>query len=283
MKRRLLISIFCLVSVIAVPKAMADLSVLSLNTEWLWTPKDKKVDGSKFNKGDMSLKAYQKEINFYSNLVRKNDVDLVALSEIENVLVARDLARSIGTEWSAYFKQGRDTATGQDVAIVTRLKLVKGSVTNLNFPCGKVSGLKKRKCLSKVLALTVVKILKGREKKVHVLTSHFLSRRNDSKVKSLKRQSQSLALANGLRMMEKEPADAVIVLGDFNDTLRSKTIKLLMAEGHLKNSLSCSDIKKKNKRIDHVLYRGLKCVRDTKFKLGKHSDHDATFTKLSFK
>lgn len=58
--------------------------MLSINTEWLWTPYDGAVDGQRFNRGDMTKVAYKAEVSFYVKLIQRLRVNLVALSEIEN-------------------------------------------------------------------------------------------------------------------------------------------------------------------------------------------------------
>ncbi len=273
------------------------LRVMAINTEWLWTPHDKHVDGSKFNRGDMSPKAYEEELSFYASLISRWNVDVVALSEIENEQVAKELSRKIGSSWKAYFKQGRDTATGQDVAIITRLEVLPESVSDYSFPCGQVPGLKKRKCLSKVLGLTVkidhqadgVFARKSRIEPefVSILTSHFLSRRNDSRIKSLKRESQAVGLVKALNVARAKYGDQVIVMGDFNDVMGSNTMNQLIYAGGLKSSAGCGDNGHDNKnkgmkvkqdyRIDHVLYEGLACLDDQKISLMSYSDHPAVF------
>ena len=77
-------------------KLQADLNVMTINTEWLWTPHDQQIDGSRYNKGDMAPKQYAEEIQFYADLVKSNSVQILAVSEIENQIVANDLAKSFG-------------------------------------------------------------------------------------------------------------------------------------------------------------------------------------------
>jgi hypothetical protein len=101
-------------------------TIATLNTEWLWTPYDGKADGSRFNKGDMSPKAYSKELEFYRSLVSRHQIDILVVSEIENKQVAREMAEAFGSPWKHFFIQGRDTATGQDVGVLSRLPAISG-------------------------------------------------------------------------------------------------------------------------------------------------------------
>lgn len=260
---------------------------MSLNTEWLWTPYDGAVDGSKFNRGDMSKSAYLEEIAFYTSIVKSNDIDLLALSEIENQYVAIDIARKLGDSWQAYFVQGRDTATGQDVALISRLPSVAGSLTNFGFPCGKSPQANKKKCLSKVIG---AKFYTDPVDNLYfsVISAHFLSKRNDSKSKRLKRESQAYALSKAIQreaMSFSGRQPKLIVLGDFNDTYFSDTLKHLRESNQLKGALDCpvtaeGDKKRRLRVIDHILFAGFSCVKEFAVATKSYSDHDAIVTIL---
>jgi endonuclease/exonuclease/phosphatase family metal-dependent hydrolase len=275
--------IICLlVTVTSAQFTVAELRVMTVNTEWLWTPYDHHADGSKVTRKDMTKGEYAEEIRFYAQMIHKHDVDIVALSEIENVYVAKDLARALGKPWLSYFKQGRDTATGQDVAILSRLKLVPNSVSHYGFPCGRVAGAKKRKCLSKVLGAA----FEYQGTRLSFVTSHFLSKRNESPSKNLKRQSQALALVHAAKQsqdsLHQKDQGRLVVLGDFNDTLKSKTMTLLMSGTDMESSRTCeySDNevergRRWERRIDHILFKGFACREELQIPTGKYSDHDA--------
>ena len=154
--------------------AYSDVRVMAVNAEWLWTPKDGVAEGDRVRIKDMRLQDYQEELDYYASLILKSNADVVAFSEIENQSVMEDLTTALGEPWVSYFRQGRDTATGQDVAIVSRLSVVPGSVTDFNFPAGRLSWNDRGKRLSKVLG--AVFALPNSNEYVAVLTSHFLSR-----------------------------------------------------------------------------------------------------------
>ena len=285
--RLLLILVFILLS----HSAKCDLRVMSLNAEWLWTPHDGRVEGSKFNRGDLSKSDYAEEIEFYAAMIQSNGIDLLAISEIENQSVAVDLARQIGKDWKAHYVQGRDTATGQDVALLSHLHLVEGSLTNFNFPCGKAPKASKHKCLSKVVAATFSQP-KGEQRDivpVSVISAHFLSKRNESRKKRQKRLSQAYALTNAIKQLEsnyqQHGSVKLIALGDFNDHYHSDTVKHLRKIGGLKGALDCqNDVQELQKRrlnsIDHVLFKGFECVEEYTVPTFKFSDHDAVVTVL---
>ncbi len=269
----------------------AELRVMTINTEWLWTPHDSKVDGDKFNKGDLSAPAYEQEIQYYAALIARHNVDLVALSEIENHLVAQDLVRALNkgsNTWQSYFKQGRDTATGQDVALISRLEFVEGSLTDFGFPSGNITNTGKAKRLSKVVgaqfyysssdsAASPDVRLPNTRPKVGVVTAHFLSKRNDNPKKALNRNKQAVALLKAAREMAQE-SDALIVLGDFNDVQRSPVLSTLESESWLANAITeCGSrqVRRADRLIDHIMFRGLLCSRVVEFDLQSYSDHSA--------
>lgn len=265
---------------------------MTINTEWLWTPFDQQVDGNIKHQRDMTKTDYLAEINFYINLINSRHIDVVALSEIENRQVAEELARGLGESWRVYFKQGRDTATGQDVAIISKLIYVEGSLTDFGFPSGYIAGTGKSKRLSKVVGAQFFypkdDLNAQTKQKFGVITSHFLSKRNETKHKANNRLKQSIALTKAVDEFRKS-TDALIVLGDFNDQLKSETIRILIDHG-LKSFKQCDNFlnaieDKENKRwfrnIDHVFFAGLKCKGQYKVDLHKYSDHDAIYAEFN--
>jgi len=266
----------------------AELNVMAINAEWLWTPHDNRIDGGKYNKGDMSPFAYHNELNFYASLVHKKSVQILAISEIENEIVADDLAKTFGPDWKAYFKQGRDTATGQDVAIISNLDYVKDSLTDFGFPYGQISGFfDKKKRLSKVVGAQFWVKSGTKQHKVGVITAHFLSKRKDNIKKSQNRQRQSYALVKAMNDFLID-VDKLIVLGDFNDFIESETLSILMRAHNLHSSeimmgkVNVNQSKKKRMwKIDHILYRNLRATNFLRIDLKKYSDHDAVYTSFS--
>lgn len=204
---------------------------MTINTQWLWTPFDKNVDGSLKHLKDMSETKYLEELRFYSKQILSRKIDVVALSEIENEQVANELVQLLnakfGATWRAYFVQGRDTATGQDVAILSRLPYVSGSKTAFNFPSGSISGAGKSKKLSKILGAQFWVDTTAGKKKLGVITAHLLSKRNETKKKALDRQKQALGLEKAISIYKNE-TDALIVMGDFNDYLSSPALTTIV-------------------------------------------------------
>jgi len=269
----------------------AELRVMTLNAEWLWTPHDRHIDGNKFNKGDMTPSAYREEINFYAAMISEQKINIVAISEIENERVANDLADELGGKWYAYFMQGRDTATGQDVALLSNLSHVHDSLTDFGFPSGRLPGSSKKKRLSKIVGaqfwvhhqdLNNVASTDLGPYKLGVITAHFLSKRKGDFKKSQNRKRQAYALVKAMDYFEKT-SKKLIVMGDFNDEITSPTLKILRKKHSLKTIQDCPLSFKTNastansyaRRIDHILYSGLVCNKQQVIDLLKFSDHSA--------
>ncbi|KZZ60626.1 MAG: hypothetical protein MK096_09890 [Oleiphilaceae bacterium] len=271
--------LFAVVSTLA--SAEKTLRVATLNSEWFWTPHDGHVDGSRFNKGDPSVSDYDKKLGFYRELILDQSLDLVAFIEIENKQVAKEIVDALGEGWSYAFKQGRDTATGQDVAFVWKdAEQIK--VTDFGFPSGHVDGYKPKR-LSKVLGLTLRYRIGDTDKDVSFATAHFLSKRKESPQKASKRLMQSKGLVKGVQQFDQA---RIVVLGDFNDFRASPVLKTLEKQLELRNaSVSCDSVEHKAKRklrymIDHVLYKGFSCQRYQSISTAPYSDHPIIIAEL---
>ena len=267
---------------------LAEFRAMTLNAEWLWTPFDNKVDGSIASIRDMSIPAYSEELAFYAALINTHKIDVLAISEIENEQVAKELASKFGKQWTHYFKQGLDTATGQDVAILSRLPYVEDSLTHFNFPASKLSLLDKPKKITKLVGAQFWLESNGKREKLGVITAHFLSKRNESKQKSENRQKQALALRLAIDVFAKD-TDKILVLGDFNDQIDSATLTILQqvplqsyatCDNFLESSAENS-LKKWRRNIDHILFTGLHCLSQEKIDLQHFSDHDAIFGRFN--
>jgi endonuclease/exonuclease/phosphatase family metal-dependent hydrolase len=253
--------------------AQTPLRVMTLNAEWLWTPHDGKADGEQVKQRDPSAQDYARELDFYVGVIRQQQVSLVALSEIEHGGVAADLAEKLGASWQSHFMQGRDTATGQDVAILSRIPIIPGSVSTLDFPEGRLPGDKKGKRLSKFLALQLE--LDGQ--KVAILTAHLLSRRNDNAKKSLDRKRQAQAMMDAVSQMRRHTS-RIILLGDMNATQHTEELAILQDKGRLQVAeQACANVRANPPRstVDQVLFDGFSCREYQRIDLQQFSDHEA--------
>jgi len=250
--------------------------VAALNAEWLWTPYDNRVDGGRYNEGDPSPSEYESELDYYASLIRQYGVDVIALSEIENEQVALEFAEKAGSDWRIAFRQGRDTATGQDVAILSRIGTIE-EVTDFGFPSGKVRGMKPKR-LSKVVGASITL----GDKRLRFITSHFLSKRNDSASKSAKRLMQAKAIVNAVK--NDAPHDAWVVLGDFNDFKGSPVMDELEGGAALSNAQTICESRPDKTRwlVDHVLFKNMTCNSLQVIPMNNYSDHPMLIAELVF-
>lgn len=261
-------------------QAQISLRVMTLNAEWFWTPHDGRADGTKLDRKDPSPSEYAAERDFYVQLIRQHQVNLLALSEIEHGGVAEDIAKLLGSSWRSHFIQGRDTATGQDVAILSSFSVVPGSETTLGFPEGRLPGEKKGKRLSKFLALR----LDVGGQQVSILTAHLLSRRDNDRNKTLDRQRQAYAVHDALNQM-RQVAPHIIMLGDFNSPQKTEEFSILTDHGRLQVAeVDCHAMTSKKLRssVDQIFYSGFRCSDYQRIDLKQFSDHEAIIATLEF-
>lgn len=200
---------------LAFPAAAADrrldksrLVVATFNAEFLWDgrpPED--GDDSRFAwKG--SVPKAEDHMAEIAAVVRSIDADLLNLAEVEN-LAALELFNSkflAGMGYKAYLVEGIDTATGQDVGLLSRIDLQ----TIGRDPRPGQSGSRK-KSVSKHYVAT----LDAGGIKLGLVGLHLIAMPSDPR-----RREDREAQADAIRRMARELADQgrqVIVLGDFND------------------------------------------------------------------
>lgn len=258
--------------------------VAALNTEWLWTPHDGRVDGSRFNRGDLSPQDYADKLAFFVSIITEHQVDIVALSEIENEQVAQEFSNALGPKWAYAFRQGRDTATGQDVALLSRIGTIT-NITDFGFPAGDLDGYKSKR-LSKVVGMTIqLEASKSRKaENIGFITSHFLSKRNESKKKAAKRLMQAKAIVKASKAFDD--IDALVIAGDLNDWAHSAPVKTISTSLQLSNANQSCALNAAHKSVkymvDHILFKGLRCAKLITVDLSPYSDHPIVIAELAF-
>ena len=77
---------------------------------------------------------YEAKARTIAELIDTHKANIVGLVEVENRAVLERVKYYLASpdDWQIAFDEGRDTYTGQDVAILTKFRVVPGSVTN--FP-----------------------------------------------------------------------------------------------------------------------------------------------------
>ena len=261
------------------------LVVLELNTEFLWDdvePHEGRVVGSQSYPAPTKAQ-YSSELKYFKGVIEKSEADLVGLVEIENCKIAKDLAETLGRPWKPACLKGRDSYTGQDVAILTKLQIVKNTMNDHSRYYGPrmSTGSKKGVRPSKVLSV----LLEDSKGESYLVTNaHLVSRRGDN---DLKRLYQATAITRAVIDFKlKLKPDHLIVMGDFNTYPNKPAINELKTVGvvnHAGRGVCSYTYKNTCSLIDHVLVsKSMGKGRITSIELDKrYSDHKAVlFTPL---
>ena len=221
--------------VIIFPIQASAITVMSINTEWFWdnnAPHEGQIAvgpaGNPPTQKEVTLKAY-----IIAQHILQQDADIVGLVEVENKNVVEHVRQWLNNDWKTVWKEGKDSYTGQDVAILTRLAVDESSISNLShIPKGQSINCKKTNCEkthrpSKALSV----ILRDSGNSYLVVLVHFISKRSSN---DDKREAQADAIRKYL-VSQTHKTDSIIVFGDMNDTPDSKTLKILQG-GQKKNN-----------------------------------------------
>ncbi|MEM1203244.1 MAG: endonuclease/exonuclease/phosphatase family protein [Acidobacteriota bacterium] len=185
----------------------AHLTVMTLNAEFLWdgiAPEDGDIDFE--GKGDPERADAQ--MAAVADIIRRSDPDLVNLVEVEGPDALDRFNRGFLEDagYLAYLVEGTDTATGQDVGLLSRFP-----VDSIGRDPRKGHSGRTRKGVSKhyVATLDVGGLRLG------LVGLHLLAR-PDSKSRRGPREAQADAIARMAAELAAQGRE-VIVWGDFND------------------------------------------------------------------
>lgn len=184
------------------------LKVATFNAEFLWDgrpPEDGSDSRFPWKGSPDKAEAHMAAI---AEVVRALDADVLNLAEVEN-LAALELFNQRfleGMGYRAYLADGADTATGQDMGLLTRIDL---DTFGRDPRPGHSGGAKK--AVSKHYVAT----LQASGRKIGLVGLHLIAMPADPR-----RKDDREAQADAIRRMARELAGQgrqVIVLGDFND------------------------------------------------------------------
>ncbi|MDJ0899058.1 MAG: lamin tail domain-containing protein [Xenococcus sp. MO_188.B8] len=125
----LLLVVYCTVAIM--PSALAadrrsdttQLTIMTYNAEFLWDGIDPE-EGSRvdfpWKSDETAADAHMKEI---ADVIKNNNPDIINLVEVENIAALTKFNDNFlsGEGYKPYLVKGRDNATGQDVALLTRI------------------------------------------------------------------------------------------------------------------------------------------------------------------
>ena len=215
---------FCLIlCLLGTAGADVDIDIFLLNTEFFFDTEE--PHGEVVGKSVLvpTAEQYEAKAKTIAELIDTYKADIVGLIEVENQAVVEKVKSYLADpdDWQIAFDEGRDTYTGQDVAILTKFRIVPGSATN--FPNERevyfVDDQERDVNPSKILGVE----LKIDNQPFYVLITHLISRRNPRDAKRLAQATVVRRQAVKGLMADKH----VIVMGDMNDTPGTPVIKRL--------------------------------------------------------
>ncbi len=211
---RFLPPLLCLLLAACRPLATEDhraasdrLVLMAWNAEFLWDgrpPEEGKID-FEWRGSPEKAEAHMADL---AAVVRKHDPDILHLSEVENLRALETFNDKFLAEsgYRAYFVPGTDTATGQDVALLSRVELESIGRDSRRGRSGSV-----RKGVSKHYVAT----LRAGDLRLGLVGVHLLARPHQES-----RVADREAQADAVRGMARELVEggrSVVVWGDLND------------------------------------------------------------------
>ena len=206
-----------LVCLLAIPVFAEDrredktkLTLMSFNVEFMWDglPPEEGSDDVTFpHKGNPKLAA--EKMAKIAEIIREHEPDIASLYEVENLDALKLLNEKFleGMGYKAYLKNGRDTFTGQDVGILTRIDPDE-PLWREDRP-GESGYSRKAPSKNYIAKFTI----SGEQ--IAIIGVHFYSRPTDRR-RLHDRQAQARSILRAAKELDAEGYH-VIIAGDIND------------------------------------------------------------------
>jgi len=185
------------------------LVIMTLNAKFLWDGMEPEEGGVDFPWKGSPTEAEEHMIDVAQIIIRSNP-DIVNLVEIENEHALNTFNNRFltGRGYRAYFIQGRDTPTGQDVALLTRIDPEDSRIErdNRRGQSGSVTYSVSKNYFAKI---------KVGNTKIAFIGLHFRAFPTQESLRFIRE-----AQADTIRTLAKELDDGnylIVVFGDFND------------------------------------------------------------------
>jgi len=189
----------------------AHLTIMSFNAEFLWDGKAPE-DGSsqvQFPWRDSPAEAEEHMAKIAQVIIQGNP-DIVMLVEVEGPDALNQLNDDFlaGRGYRTYFVQGKDTFTGQDVALLSR-------IDPLNIPIGRTDALGESGGIMKSVTKNLFADFAIGGSQVSIIGLHLLANPS-SQSRKLDREAQADAIRQ-LARQKRQAGFELAVMGDFND------------------------------------------------------------------
>ena len=177
---------FCLIlCLLGTAGADVDIDIFLLNTEFFFDAEEPHGEVIGKSVPVPTAEQYEAKAKTIAEVIDTHKANIVGLVEVENQAVVEKVKSYLADpdDWQIAFDEGRDTYTGQDVALLTKFRIVPGSTTN--FPNEHetyfVEDQEYDVNPSKILGVE----LKIDNQPFYVLIAHLISRRNPRDAKRL--------------------------------------------------------------------------------------------------
>jgi len=186
------------------------LVIMTFNAEFLWDGVDPEEGQVEFLWKNSSTEA-QERMRDIANVIIQSNPDIVNLVEVENLNTLQMLNNNFlqGRGYVPYLVKGRDTFTGQDVGLLTRIDPENDQIQRFN-DSGRSGNTTKS-----VSKNYFAKIRVNDQTRLGLISIHFLARPLDES-RRLQREAQADAMRTLARRLWSE-GSLPVILGDFND------------------------------------------------------------------
>tara|TARA_B100000809_G_scaffold142962_1_gene140476 strand:+ start:1572 stop:2588 length:1017 start_codon:yes stop_codon:yes gene_type:complete len=191
------------------------INVLSINTELTQGQKAVTTAGSK---ALVENNSNSDEVESYVTLINNSKADIVGLTESADKRLAENMVQSLGGEWQLVVRENRNSSTGLRVSILSRLAIIKGSITNLADQYGFSRHEKHRAKPDAIIAAG----FELDDKRYFTVVSYLTAGKGDY---AEVRYAQADAVRNGLFTHCREKYDHCILMGNMNDEPGSQAVK----------------------------------------------------------
>lgn len=191
------------------------LTIMTFNVEFMWDGIAPEEGSSRIefdHRGNPELAAAK--MARIAEIIRKADADIVSLDEVENLDALKLLNDQFldGMGYKAYLKNGRDTFTGQDVGILTRI--------DPDEPLWREDRKGQSGDSSKAPSKNYIAKFTVGDEQIALIGLHLYSRPTDSR-RMHDRQAQARSILRAAMELDAEGYH-VIIAGDINDYDGSK-------------------------------------------------------------
>lgn len=204
----------------AVPLLLVSLSshalnVLSINAEF---SQGQKTAGKTIAAAEVRVPSDSSEIDSYVNMINSTRADIVGLTEPANKRIAEAVAEGLGADWRLVVREDRNAKSGVRVSLISRVKLIQGSVTNLPESYGYSRYEKHRSKPDAVLAAG----FELDDKRYFAVITYLTAGKGDY---AEVRYAQADAVRNALFDICRDKYDHCLVMGNMNDEPGSHAVK----------------------------------------------------------